>query len=1050
MLVIVRFPAEIPVAAMLALVALAVASPPPCRGEPATAIPVSAWPIDTDYSLMSWMRGFPGRIPGAPWHRCIRTGRYAFVLDTRTMQVPHMGPIESESYATAVRDEFGSVSSLPPADLGLFVRVDGAVYRCTAGRPWDRLAGPRLIASGRWVQRADVDGLVFTADDGRVLNADARLETVAWPDRLAVIMAVRPGLEPIPGGDACFGRVGGGFGLTGKNHLEIPHSPRIDPEQFTLECQVYVPSDHDAATKAHPWLVCKNFHEAADGNYGISVEQGTPRARLNIGGGAENAFSTSDGGRLVIEAWNHLAMTYDGATLRLYLNGKFHGEKRIDRQRRPGKQGLAFGRRQDAFGDGYHFRGAVDEIRIYDRPLSADQIQRRFLTPEKPLADAPASFIRSFREEGPSVMKRSAASWWDAALAIRLKAGETTLKRHVPIAAAPAAEGWHEVSLAFDPTAVRDAPEADHVESSVRIEAVPLGSDGTPQQGSLPVLADTARGWQRISLDDVAACLPPRTAQGTPAPHHLTDSRNDVIERVRLTLANPSSDEQTARLLFEKTTFGRGPRIGSPITGISAILRDADGHPTGIPVQLSKNWHGRREDGPYTGQWFHGFSQVRLPAVTTIQLELVLAYGHWGGVPAASHAQLCLVGWGSNQHWDESALGSWGESICYEPDQVQAQASILDVRPLLVRSKVDDKPWQWTGNVGGGDFLRIFGPDGSRIPHRGMKAAYHRYGPCLTEVTYAGQVGTAIDHAETVSLVRSGDLLRGIYRIRMDVRDQVDVSRCVIFQIGADTYSYARERTMASGDASGLIRQWATRWGGDTYHDRPSECTGTAPWWVSLHDAEQPQEPTATIANRGIVIREWKAVLGGRSAQPWLAEHGNAAPTPSSTLDVLPPPGVDRLVPGDFVEATIEHLAVPLSATNYYGPDEALHQALSEGREPWHMVLREAVGNHRQIEPLHGTLVHAYPDIRIAADQGRAAFRVSGGSGHVPITFTGLSHHRGGTLSINGAPIDQAVHGADFWQTDYDSTTQTWAQTFTVPLPTDGPCTVTFEQPPRP
>lgn len=65
---------------------------------------------------------------------------------------------------------------------------------------------------------------------------------------------------------------------------------------------------------------------------------------------------------------------------------------------------------------------------------------------------------------------------------------------------------------------------------------------------------------------------------------------------------------------------------------------------------------------------------------SSVELELTLVYGHWGGIAAASHAQLCLIGWGSNQLWEESALGSWGESVCYEPDQVQRGCTIMDVQ----------------------------------------------------------------------------------------------------------------------------------------------------------------------------------------------------------------------------------------------------------------------------------------------------------------------------------------------------------------------------------
>jgi hypothetical protein len=781
-----------------------------------------------------------------------------------------------------------------------------------------------------------------------------------------------------------------------------------------------------------PWLVCKNFHEEADGNYGLTINpRGVPQAGLNIGGGRDNRFTVEGREPLAVEAWSHLAMTYDGDSLRLFVNGKPAGEKQVGRPRKPGSRGLAFGRRQDNFGDGYHFRGAIDEIRLYDRALSAEQIRSRFTKPEAALADVEPTFAESFRRDGEAAVVRPHVVWHDAKLAIRLDAGDKRLERRVDLPPATAAgpAPWYEVSLAFDPATM--AALADDEAASIVV--VPVDAAGKPAGDPLPVARDDVRGWQRINLDAVTAILPAvsqatkqRADDGAP----VQDRRNDAIERVRLTLTNPASRDATVRLLFEKTA------AGLPITGMSAILRDREGHPLGIPVQLSKNWHGRSGDNPYEGTWFHGFTQLRLPAETTVDVELTLAFAHWGGVPAASHAQLCLIGWGANQLWDQSAMGSWCESICYEPDQIQAGCSILDVRPLMVTSMGNDRAWGWTNNVGGGDFFRLFDRAGRRVPHGRMKTAYERQGPCLTEVTYAGQVGEEIEHAETVSLARTDDIVRGVYSVRMDVKQPVDFSRLVLFQIGADTYSYTGERKMAVGNVTGLDREWDTQWGGDIYRTQPLECAGTVPW-VSLHEAvRRPGADSGAWANRGIVIREWRARLGGKDARPWVAERGAVVGgTATSTLDIVPPPDVTQLLPGDFVEATIEHLVLPQAAADYYGPNEPLRAALATMQDSWRLVHREAVGNTRRVELGKGRLERLHPDVRVGAEDGRAEFTITGGIGYVPITITGLPTHRGGGFTIDGTPCDQAVHGNDFWQTDFDPVSGTWSQTVTVPLP---------------
>lgn len=998
--------------------------------------PLALMPRVEDYTLMHWAEGFPSHTPTAPWRRVIQTGRFALALDTETLRIPHFGPIPpGTDYAAAARSGNGIWQALPGAELSLSLTADGKRYHCTSGEKWSQHAGPRLIESGRLMQRADVTDLTFEADDGKKLNVEARFETVAWPDRLALVLAAKPGNRSFPAGEPCFGRVKGGFGLDGTNHLEIAHRAELEPEQFTLELWAYIPSDPPVSARTFPWLACKNAHEQADGNYGLVIVNGRPGARMNIGGGRENAYSAEASPRqpLKIEAWNHLSMSYDGETLRLHVNGAPSGEVKIGRPRTFGKSGLAFGRRQDNSGDGYHFRGALDEIHLYDRALSDAEIRERFLKPEIALPSIKPVWSETFADDGKDAVTRPGELWKEAAMEIRFATAKGELHREwkLPKGEVWSTPAWHEVALAFEP--VSFLPEEPVSPVTVKAGELPGGKDRKVEY-------EPVRGWHRIDLNGIEPIVP---AGGY-------ERNNDAIERVKLALSNPSDREQVARLLFEKSAGGFRQRIGTAITGISAILRDAGGEPTGIPVQLSKNWHNRPEGDVYSGQWFHGFSQVRLPPGALVELEITLAYGHWGGVAAASHAQLSLIGWGSNQLWDQSALGSWGESICYEPDQAQGSCSILDVRPVMVASMNKDAPWGWTHNVGGGDFFRFFDKAGTRIHHTAMRAAYERYGPCLTEVTYAGRIGTGIDHRETVCLTRSDDLLRGTYRIRLDVKEAIDFSRFVLFQIGADTYSYTAERKMALGNESGLVKEWPTNRGGDVYRTTPVALTGPLPW-VSLHEGESRRRPdeAGAWANRGIVIRSWKARLGGHDAAPWIAERGvSARQSDTSTIDILPPPGVTRLEAGDFVEATIEHLIVPQFAGDYYGPNEALRAALRTDGNTWRLIQREAVGNDRRVVMKVGTLRHTHPAITIETDKDHADAAISGGLGYVAITFSGLTSPHGYELSVNDQVVDQSVHGNDFWQTDYDPVTKRWSRTYNVPMPEGKTSSLRFSRKP--
>ena len=86
-------------------------------------------------------------------------------------------------------------------------------------------------------------------------------------------------------------------------------------------------------------------------------------------------------GKLSANAWTHLAGTYDGATLRLYVNGVL-----VSSRAQTGTIPISTSPLQIG-GDsnyGQYFPGKIDEVRIYSRALSAADIQRDMNTPITP------------------------------------------------------------------------------------------------------------------------------------------------------------------------------------------------------------------------------------------------------------------------------------------------------------------------------------------------------------------------------------------------------------------------------------------------------------------------------------------------------------------------------------------------------------------------------------------------------------------------------------------------------------------------------------------
>jgi flagellar basal body rod protein FlgB len=85
-------------------------------------------------------------------------------------------------------------------------------------------------------------------------------------------------------------------------------------------------------------------------------------------------------------------------------------------------------------------------------------------------------------------------------------------------------------------------------------------------------------------------------------------------------------------------------------------------------------------------------------------------------------------------------MGCFGESITYNPDRT-FRSMVDDVRPFLVQSQDVNGRWNWTGNVGGADFLQYrsaVNQPGWRRQLSRMRASYRSQGPGLTDVVYSG------------------------------------------------------------------------------------------------------------------------------------------------------------------------------------------------------------------------------------------------------------------------------------------------------------------------
>lgn len=186
--------------------------------------------------------------------------------------------------------------------------------------------------------------------------------------------------------------------------LEVPHRPELEPGELTVEAWIKVPT-FDIGGDQRRWIVNKNDDEWVNGHYALCLARDRAGAYLNIGGGQENTIAAfSPRGVLTAGRWHHLAMTYDGQTLRTFADGRQVAEAVAGRPRQPGSLPLAIGRRQDAYNT---FFGLIDEVRIFDRALSPAEVAEHYQAgasdpPQSPTDDSLRGQIAFFSFEDAS------------------------------------------------------------------------------------------------------------------------------------------------------------------------------------------------------------------------------------------------------------------------------------------------------------------------------------------------------------------------------------------------------------------------------------------------------------------------------------------------------------------------------------------------------------------------------------------------------------------------------------------------------------------------
>ena len=147
--------------------------------------------------------------------------------------------------------------------------------------------------------------------------------------------------------------------------VTVPENSRLFPtNSLTVECWV----KSDVAGQTDKWFVNGVFGGGFTG-YRMGLVGGKPCFQVPL---TAWSHSLSAASALPLGQWTHLAGTFDGCTLRIYVDGVESGKLERPGPMKPNTAPLCLGNFAEKHAA--HFTGLLDEVKVYDRALTPAEV----------------------------------------------------------------------------------------------------------------------------------------------------------------------------------------------------------------------------------------------------------------------------------------------------------------------------------------------------------------------------------------------------------------------------------------------------------------------------------------------------------------------------------------------------------------------------------------------------------------------------------------------------------------------------------------------------
>ena len=212
------------------------------------------------------------------------------------------------------------------------------------------------------------------------------------------------------------GQFAGALGFDGVNdYVELGNSPILNPSSAITIMAWIKP----VALTPSQFIVVKDALPSGRLQYFLRM-QNNGGLRMGIYAASENYFTT--GPALTASTWQHVAGVWDGSVIRIYRNGQLVGTSGpVTGTMSNNGASARLGARQDNY---LPFRGAMDEVQIYDRALTANEILAIYQTPPATGDTTPPS---------AAILAPSDNTTVSGTIAVRASAADNAAVKHVEL-----------------------------------------------------------------------------------------------------------------------------------------------------------------------------------------------------------------------------------------------------------------------------------------------------------------------------------------------------------------------------------------------------------------------------------------------------------------------------------------------------------------------------------------------------------------------------------------------------------------------------------------